>query len=381
MKTPKTTNRHASRQAWDGKSGMTNIVILGAGVMGSALASVAAARNNVTLVGSPLDKDIISSLKSSGPHPGLRLDLPESITAIDANELNDETMKRADVIVIGVSSPGVEWALKLIEHHHASPDILALVTKGLVSTENEQSAPRTYAQSIGAELTTPSGSIVGIGGPCIARELAAGYPTRVCFASKNIAVANKLRELLSTDYYSIATHTDFTGLEACAALKNFMCIGVSTMFTAHRLDDSNAKNPLAALFNQAVLEISLLSRWIKANNNSASADSNAHANTVGQDLAFDLAGMGDLHVTVGGGRNSMLGQHLGRGRHLKDILATDMHNVTVEGVDTGRQLLPGFRYACEHGTLKVDDFPVTCAILDVIENDRPFAFEFDSLPG
>jgi len=364
---------------------MANIVILGAGVMGSALASVAATHvsNNVTLIGSPLDKDIISSLKNSGLHPGLRLVLPKSITAIDSNELNDDTMKHADVIVIGVSSPGVAWALTLIEHHHASPDILALVTKGLVSAENKESAPRTYAQTIAAQLTTPSGRIAGIGGPCIARELAAGYPTRVCFASQNIAVANKLRELLRTDYYSIATHIDFTGLEACAALKNFMCIGVSTMFTAHRFDDSNAKNPLAALFNQAVLEIALLSRWIKDDNNchSASADSNQPVNTIGQDLAFDLAGMGDLHVTVGGGRNSMLGQHLGRGRHLKDILATDMHNVTVEGVDTGRQLLPGFRYACENGRLKSDDFPVTSAILDVIEYDQPFAFDFDSLPG
>ena len=368
---------------------MANIVLLGAGVMGSALASVAAARNDVTLVGSPLDKDIIDSLKNSKSHPGLRLDLPESIAAIDSNELDTDLMNRAEVIVLGVSSPGVEWALNVIEHHNASPDILALVTKGLVSSENKQSAPRTYAQTIDAMRTMPAGRIAGIGGPCIARELAAGYPTRVCFASQNIAVANKLRELLKTDYYSIATHTDFTGLEACAALKNFMCIGVSTMFTTHRLDDNNAKNPLAALFNQAVLEIALLSRWIKQENNCCGAGNNSNGPetaigpeaAIGPDLAFDLAGMGDLHVTVGGGRNSKLGQHLGSGRTLSDILDTDMHNVTVEGVDTGRQLLPGFRYACEHGRLKIDDFPLTCAILNVIEKEQPFAFDFGSLPG
>ena len=86
---------------------MANIVLLGAGVMGSALASVAAARNDVTLVGSPLDKDIIDSLKNSKSHPALRLDLPESIAAIDSNELDTDLMNRAEVIVLGVSSPGV----------------------------------------------------------------------------------------------------------------------------------------------------------------------------------------------------------------------------------------------------------------------------------
>ena len=185
---------------------MANIVLLGAGVMGSALASVAAARNDVTLVGSPLDKDTIDSLKNSKSHPALRLDLPESIAAIDSNELDTDLMNRAEVIVLGVSSPGVEWALNVIEHHNASPDILALVTKGLVSSENKQSAPRTYAQTIDTMRTTPAGRIAGIGGPCIARELAAGYPTRVCFASQNIAVANKLRELLKTDYYLSLIH-------------------------------------------------------------------------------------------------------------------------------------------------------------------------------
>ncbi len=367
---------------------MVNIVILGAGVMGSALANVAAVNNKVTLVGSPLDDHIIDDLKNVKTHPTLRANITASIVAISSNELNSEIMNSADVIVIGVSSPGVRWALDTIQQHPSSPNILALVTKGLVSSESNRSAPQTYVQAINASLTAPAGRIVGIGGPCIARELALGYPTRVCFASQNIEVANELRELLKTDYYHIATHNDFTGLEACAALKNFMCIGVSTMFTAHSLDESHAKNPLAALFNQAVREICLLSRWIKldvhrsGNNKPSSSTFSTNINSDSkQDIAFDLAGLGDLHVTVGGGRNSLLGQHLGRGRLLKDILKTDMHKVTVEGVDTGKQLLPGFRNACETGSLILSDFPITCAILDVIENDKPFNLDFGSLPA
>jgi len=150
------------------------------------------------------------------------------------------------------------------------------------------------------------------------------------------------------------------------------------MFTAHSLDDTHAKNPLAALFNQAVREIALLSRWIK---HDSKCTGNALCNNNSQDIAFDLAGLGDLHVTVGGGRNSKLGQHLGTGSLLKDILQSEMRNVTVEGVDTAKQLLPGFRLACEKGRLQTGDFPLTCAILDVVENNNPFEFNFELLPA
>lgn len=358
---------------------MGNIVILGAGVMGSALACVAAESNNVTLLGSPLDSHIIGSLLQGKPHPVLKHPLPTGITALHAASASPELLQGADVIVIGVSSPGVAWALETIKTNKASPSILALVTKGLVGKPGSQTAPETYAQTLDAQLTTPDSRIVGIGGPCIAREMALGYPTRVCFASHDITVANQLREMLRTNHYHIATHTDFTGLEACAALKNFMCIGVSTMFTAHPLDNGHAKNPLAGLFNQAVLEISGLCQWIK-NDVTQTSENTALAASITQDLAFDLAGMGDLHVTVGGGRNSLLGRFLGEGKLLNDILQKEMKDTTVEGVDTARQLSSGFRFACEQSTLNATDFPLTRAILDVVEFEQPFEFDFSSLP-
>lgn len=347
--------------------------------MGSALANVAIANNSVTLVGTPLDKNIIDCLKKGEHHPGLQVVLNQNIIAIQLEELCDTIMQSADVIILGVSSPGVKWALELIQRSNPSPNILALVTKGLVSGKNANSAPLTYAHTISAQMTDPAGQIVGIGGPCIARELALSYPTRVCFASHEKAVAKKLAELLKTDYYVIATHDDICGLEACAALKNFMCIGVSAMFTAYKLNGSHAKNPVAALFNQAVHETAVLSHWIKFSADNTAADQ-AAAKNGSLNIAFDLAGLGDLHVTVGGGRNSKLGQYVGAGRLLSDILKTDMHNVTVEGVDTGRQLLSGFRYACRVGTLNVQDLPLTNAILNVIENDQPFKFNFNHLP-
>ena len=158
------------------------------------------------------------------------------------------------------------------------------------------------------------------------------------------------------------------------------------MFTAHRLGESHAKNPLAALFNQGVLELALLADWLRGDRSEPNGSTGTTANgtrspTSDSDPAFDLAGMGDLHVTVGGGRNSRLGRHLGEGATLGATLDGPMKGVTVEGVDTGQALSGALRAACERGALERDALPLTRAILACIDDDRPFALDFRDLPG
>ena len=358
---------------------MTHIVILGAGVMGSALAvpSASVTGNKVTLVGSPLDDKIIQSIQQSRHHPALNASVPESINALTLDELPTATLQDADIIVLGVSSAGISWATSYLNERNISPPILALVTKGLVENSDVASAPLTYADALTHLLDIDAERIVGIGGPCIARELALGYPTRVTFACRNQALADTMRESFQTDYYRITTHSNIVGVEACAALKNFLCIGVSAMLSAYPLEDSQAKNPIAALYNQAVHELFILSEWI----GSTSQYTNDRPDPAGHPVAFDLAGMGDLHVTVGGGRNSRLGGYLGTGKRLSTILETSMKGVTVEGVDTGRALLASFRAACKSGNLAAANLPLTRCILDAIEDDTPFNFDFKRLPG
>ena len=346
---------------------MAGVVILGAGVMGSALAVPAAEQGNaVVLAGSPLDDEIISALQAGELHPGLQCDLPPSITPVRESALTSEQIAGADVVVIGVSSPGIDWAVRRLLDARAEPNSLALVTKGLVAHDGRVG---TYAHTLPDALGRALPRLVGIGGPCIARELALGYPTRVTFAAAEVAAADELRDLLQTPTYRIQVSSDIVGVEACAALKNFLCIGVSAMFAAYALDDGHAKNPVAALYNQAVLELALLSDWIRGEP------------VVSPGAAFDLPGMGDLHVTVGGGRNSRLGQLLGEGQSLQTIQAGPMRGVTVEGVDTGRQLGPALQAACDAGVLDWQRLPLSRAILACIEHDKRFTLDFTDLPG
>ena len=355
---------------------MKKIVILGAGVMGSALAVPAVdAGNSVTVVGSPLDDAIVASVNETRHHPGLNLKMPEGILFTGNNESDASLLYDADIIVIGVSSPGVPWAVDKIRGANAAPAILSLVTKGLVARD-DNTAPYTYAdtlQSLVNESADKAMNIVGIGGPCIARELALRIPTRVTFASQDVAVAEQMRSRFATPYYRITTDPDIVAVEACAALKNFLCIGVSAMISAYETDTGTAKNPVAGLYNQAVHELSTLSQWI-ASGSDIQCDRQGRV-----PVAFDLAGMGDLHVTVGGGRNSRLGNYLGQGERLAAIQSGAMQGVTVEGVDTGRSLSSACRNACRTGQLKAQSIPLTLAILNSIDYDDPFSFDFDLL--
>ena len=373
---------------------MSDIVILGAGVMGSALAVPAAAHpsNRITLAGSPLDDDIVEAVARDRHHPTLDARIPEAVRVCRDEALDGATLVGADVVVLGVSSPGVAWAVERLERAGAVPAVLALVTKGLIARGDD--VPLTYADALPASLCSTPQGIVGIGGPCIARELALGYPTRVTFASRHRSNAERLRDLLQTDVYRVTTSEDVVGVEACAALKNFLCIGISAMFTAHRLEESHAKNPLAALFNQGVLELALLASWLRGGQDGQGGSGGRDGSTPigaipigtrspasGAEPAFDLAGMGDLHVTVGGGRNSRLGRHLGEGATLGATLDGPMQGVTVEGVDTGRALSGALHAACDRGVLERAALPLTRAILACIDDDRPFALDFRDLPG
>jgi glycerol-3-phosphate dehydrogenase (NAD(P)+) len=361
---------------------MVNIVILGAGVMGSALSVPAAdAGNSVAVIGSPLDDAIVHSVNATRHHPTLNVDMPDDIRFVSNAEADASILRSADVIVIGVSSPGVGWATDRILQAQAKPSIISLVTKGLVARDADH-APFTYADTLDtvfSSLTKPptgedtaAARIVGIGGPCIARELALRIPTRVTFASQQIEAANEMRQLFATRYYRITTDDDVVAVEACAALKNFLCIGVSAMISAYQIDTGSAKNPVAGLYNQAVHELLTLSQWI-------ASESPIQCTHQGVPVAFDLAGMGDLHVTVGGGRNSRLGHYLGQGERLSAVQNGVMKGVTVEGVDTGRNLSASCRAACQAGRLNPDAIPLTLAILDCIDNeaDNEALFNFD----
>ena len=90
------------------------ITIIGSGMMGSALAFPAFENGNeVRLVGTHLDKDIIDHCKSHGQHLKFDRPFPKGVKYYYIEDWK-EAAKGADFIIGGVSSFGVDWFLEKI---------------------------------------------------------------------------------------------------------------------------------------------------------------------------------------------------------------------------------------------------------------------------
>ena len=119
---------------------MKKIVIIGAGAMGSAF-SVPCADNSheVFLVGSFLEDNLINEInKLDNFHPILKCQLPKEVKVIKFSEFEKEINEKIDLIVVGVSSKGIDWIGGEISKFYNKNTNILLLTKGLTIIEKKQ---------------------------------------------------------------------------------------------------------------------------------------------------------------------------------------------------------------------------------------------------
>lgn len=337
--------------------------------MGTSIAvPVSENGHDVLLVGSPLDDDIIRSLQSADRcHPKIGVAMSSNVASLRNDDLSADHFHAGDIILIGVSSTGIPWVLEQICKLAKSPAFVMMITKGLdtsLSGEVQTLPPMIDDRLHKAGMT--STPLIGVGGPCIAKELAERQPTAGVFASRERCNSERAKIIFERPYYNISLSDDFFGVEACAALKNFMAIAIAYTWTKYPAKSATADkpydmNPSAAWFQQAVNEISTLCGFLG-----------------GAPLtAFGLAGLGDLFVTVNAGRNSRMGRALGQGLTLDQAFAGPLIDETVEGVDTGRQLSKSIFAAVDEGRLDKSKLPLTIGMLEMLCDGKPLNFNMD----
>ena len=335
---------------------MAIVTIIGAGMMGSALAFPARENGNeVRLVGTHLDKEIIDNCKKTNQHPKFEKAFPKGISFYQIEDM-EKAIAGADMIIGGVSSFGVDWfgdyVLPKIPEHIP----VLSVTKGLIDTaEGKLITYPEYWEGKMKELGKTL-SINAIGGPCTSYELVFHDQTEVAFCGRDMDILRKLKEIMATDYYHISLSKDVVGIESAVALKNGYALGIALTIgllqREHGVDSGLHFNSQAAVFGQATREMARLLAYQGAEN-----------------LNNLVVGAGDLYVTVYGGRTRMVGILLGRGLNIDEAKA-ELNGVTLESLVVAERVARAIQIAVENSVLKAEDFPLLLHVNDIICNKQ-----------
>lgn len=342
---------------------MKTITIIGAGMMGSALAFPARENGNeVRLVGTHLDRNIIDSCRKTNRHPKFNKDFPEGIAYYQIEEL-EQAISGADFIICGVSSFGVEWFRdEILPKLHENIPVIS-VTKGLMNTID--GSLLTYLDIWQSKLDELRKSIQlnAIGGPCTSYELVAHDQTEVTFCGKDISVLRMIKSAMATDYYHISLSTDIVGVESAVALKNGYALGIALTIGLNQkkfgIDSELHFNSQAAVFGQSVREMHKLLKLQGADD-------------------FDnlVLGAGDLYVTVYGGRTRLVGILLGRGLNI-DQAKAELKGVTLESLVVAERVAKAVKRKAEKGIVSIEDFPLLMHIDEIITQKKAVDIPWD----
>jgi len=311
---------------------MKKILIIGGGAMGSAFSVPCAENNNdVTIIGSLLENDFISSIKSNkNLHPSLKINLPNSIKIEKFEKVNSVIEKELDLIVVAVSSVGIDWVGDEISKFYKGNIPIVLLTKGLSIIDDQLTTLTEKLEMILKKNGHKNINISSVKGPCLASGLANKMRTGTIIANKDIKEAQKIQKIIQTDYYKCEISDDIEGVEISSAIKNLYSMliggsqGLSNPSTSKEIQEKYYLNTAASLIHRSISEMVEI-----VNNYSGKTDT-----------VYGLAGLGDLYVSVSGGRNSKMGKYLGHGYLYKEAKEKFMKNITVEGAELALEIGP-----------------------------------------
>ena len=335
---------------------MAVVTIIGAGMMGSALAFPARENGHeVRLVGTHLDREIIETSIKTNRHPKFDKDFPAGLKYYQIEDV-EKAIEGADFIIGGVSSFGVDWFADTIFPLIPETTPVITVTKGLYDTEEGKliSYPEYWGKKL--EKMGKTLDLNAIGGPCTSYELVAHDQTEVAFCGKNMKTLEFIKSVMATDYYHISLSTDVVGIESAVALKNGYALGIALTIGLNQKnfgDDTLHFNSQAAVFGQAVKEMSKLLDFQGAGT-----------------LDNLCVGAGDLYVTVYGGRTRLVGILLGRGLNIDEAKA-ELNGVTLESLVVAERVARAIKVSASKGVLDLKDFPLLMHIDEIIIDKKP----------
>jgi len=303
------------------------IAVLGAGSWGTTVASLVAPRHDTVLWAR--NPEVAKSVNVEHANlaylPGF--DLP---TELAATANFEEAVCEADLLVVGVPTSGFRAVLE-----EAAPCMRPWIPVVSLSKGLEKGTLLRMTEVI--KEVVPGHPVAALTGPNLAYEIMSGKAAASVVATEDLEVATAIQAVFTRGVFRVYRNDDVVGCEMGGALKNVIAIAAGI---GEGLGVGD--NTRAAVMSRGLAELARLGVALGA-----------------QPTTFGgLAGMGDLIATCMSphSRNRAVGEQLGKGRRLEDILA-EMHMVA-EGVKTATVAL---ELAGRHGL----DLPI-CTMIDKV---------------
>jgi len=322
-----------------------NIAVIGAGSWGTALALLLDAQGHRVRVwefDAELARRYRQGLRENPVLPGVTL--PPGLEI--RNEL-PWVVEEAELVVLAVPSHAVRATVGRLADT-ASPDVLLV---DVAKAVEEGSLKRMSEVVAEAWPALPAQRSLCLSGPSHAEEVARHVPTSVTIAGIDLEQARRAQHVFSGESFRVYVNDDLCGVELGGALKNVIAIA-SGMCDGLGFGD----NTKGALLTRGLVEISRLGTIMG-----------------GRPETFaGLSGMGDLFTTCMSrhSRNRHVGEQVGRGRSLKDVLAE--MTMVAEGVRTTHA-------ARELGRRHEVPMPITEAVHRVLFDGADVRYEVTAL--
>ncbi len=286
-----------------------NILVIGAGSWGTALALVLASNQHTTFLWGRDSKHILELQEKNSNErflPGI--EFPENLHPV--NTFTDIAFE-VDDIIMAVPCSASRTVLQNLYKNYQRHLRICLTSKGL-EPETHKLGHEVVNEVFGDDATT-----LILSGPSFAKEVAKGLPTAVSIASENKVAAEDFACYFRNDNFRTYTNSDVVGVEIGGAVKNVMAIAAGI---ADGL--GFGANTRAALITRGLAEILRLATAM-----------GAQAETF-----LGLAGLGDLVLTCTDdlSRNRRFGLALAKGQTIKQ--AQNDIGEAVEGINTAQEI-------------------------------------------
>ena len=346
---------------------MSKIVIIGAGAMGTAFSLPCLDNNHDTnIVGTHLEDDFIDNLKKNkNLHPGLKTIIPRGINIFKFDKFDELLKSNVDLIVLGINSKGIEWVADQLSRLYKDKKIpkILMLTKGLSIYNNKYELLVDKLERLLMDRGISNINISAVGGPCLATGLANRVHSSVVIANKSLSTSKKIADMLNTNYYHTSYSDDLNGVEVSAAIKNIfsMAVGAAKGLCSNNISneirEKNYLNTASALIKQSVYEMEIFV---------------VHLNGK-KETVKGLAGLGDLYVSSGGGRNAKMGALIGEGLTFSEAKKTKMEKVTIEGAELAKEIAKKVNEDFDYKKL-----PLMLSMINAIVEEKKLEFDWEA---